>query len=98
MICRLVPLVPRARCSQTEEAEQTHVEQVGHTPVTTRPKCALSPVSVADISEHTEAKNGDDKFNYISDNEDDVQPQQTIRRSKRVLQQLRANEKDSLDY
>jgi hypothetical protein len=45
---------------------------------------------------HTVAKANADEFNYISDDEDDAQPQQTIRRSKHVLQQLRANEKDGL--
>ena len=47
---------------------------------------------------HTVAKGNADEFNYISDDEDDAQPRQTIRRSKRVLQQLRYNEKDGLHH
>ena len=47
---------------------------------------------------YTVAKGGTDALNYISDDEDDAQPRQTIRRSKRVLQQLRDNEKDGLHH
>ena len=35
-------------------------------------------------------------MNYVSDNEEDNHPQRTIRRSKRILQQLRDNENDGL--
>ena len=94
---RSVQIEEQARGRQVEEADQPRIEnQTESTLVTTRPKRALSPVSVTDIPEHTEAKNGDDEFNYISDDEDDVQPQRTLRRSKRVLQQLRDNEKNGL--
>ena len=93
---RSVHIEEQARGQQAEEAEQPRVEQVERTSVTARSKCALSPISVAYIPEHTEAKNGDDEFNYISDDEDDVQKQRTLRRSKRVLQQLRDNEKNGL--
>ena len=64
----------QARSRQASEAEQPRVEQAELRPVTARPTRALSPVSVADVQEHTVAKDDDDEFNYISDDKDDVQP------------------------
>ena len=56
------------------------------------------PVSVADVPMHIVAKDGADEFNYISDDKDNAQSQQTIRRSKRVLQQLQDNKKHGLHH
>ena len=73
---RRIQIEEQARGRQAEEAEQPRIEnQAEITPVAARPKRVFSPVSVADIPEHTEDKNGDDKFNYISDDEDNDQPQ-----------------------
>ena len=65
-------------------------------PTPTPPKRVLSPVSFADVPTHTEIKNDNNKFNYMSDTEEDNQPHCTIRWSKQVIHQLRNIEKDNL--
>ena len=65
----------QARGRQVKEAVQPHIQnQTESTLAAARPKRVLSPVSVADIPEHIEAKSNDDAFSYISDNKDDDQP------------------------
>ena len=86
------------RGRQAEDAHEAQIEQTERATITARPRRALSPVSVADTPMHAVAKGSTDEFNYISDDEEDAQPQRTIRRSKRVLQQLRDNEKDGLHH
>ena len=59
------------------------------TPTTAPPKRKLPPMSVANIPEHTASKSNDNRFNYVSDDKEDDQPQQTVRCSKCFIQQLR---------
>ena len=95
---RSAQIIEHARGRQVEDANAPQVEQAERATITARPKRALSPVSVTDVPMHTVAKGDTDEFNYISDDEDDAQPRHTVRRSKRVLQQLRDNEKDGLHH
>ena len=86
----------QTRGRQSETSSQPHeLNPSKRVPTPAPPKRYLYPVSVADVPARTDAKNDDD-LNYVSDDEEDDQPQRTIRRSKRVLQQLRDNKKDGL--
>ena len=64
-------------------------------------KCAPSPVSVTENLEQVQRptsnnNNEDGIYNYVSDNKEDDKPRHVVRCSKRVLKQLRENEKNGL--
>ena len=95
---RSAQIIEHERGRQSATTATPLVEHPERTATTARPERTISPVSVADVPTHTVDKDDADEFNYISDDEDDAQPQQIIRRSKRVLRQLRDTKKDGPNY